>query len=83
MTGLDWDQRTQQQGIYRIAGKGHHGWSRNVGIEFGNYDYLLGVDVRPSFRPSVRTSELIPSRSITAIPRFKKISCAGVPGCWR
>ncbi|KAL1708228.1 glycoside hydrolase superfamily [Schizophyllum commune] len=44
-TGLDWDQRTQQQGIYRIAGKGHHGWSRNVGTEFGNYDYLLGVDI--------------------------------------
>ncbi|KAL1741101.1 glycoside hydrolase superfamily [Schizophyllum fasciatum] len=44
-TGLDWDQRTQQKGIYRIAGKGHHGWSRNVGTEFGNYDYLLGVDI--------------------------------------
>jgi len=44
-TGLDWDHRTQSQGVYRITGEGHEGWSRHVDRELGNYDYLLGVDI--------------------------------------
>ncbi|THH20757.1 hypothetical protein EW146_g677 [Bondarzewia mesenterica] len=44
-TGVDWDQRTQSKGIYRIVGKEDKGWSHNVDKEFGNYDYLLGVDI--------------------------------------
>lgn len=45
-TGLDWDQKTQTKGIFRIVGKGHKGWSKKVDREMGNYDYLLGDDVR-------------------------------------
>lgn len=31
--------------FFKIVGKGHKGWSKNVDKELGNYDYLLGVDV--------------------------------------
>lgn len=34
------------KGVYRITGESHRGWSRFVDSELGNYDYLLGVDVR-------------------------------------
>ncbi|KAJ7650240.1 glycoside hydrolase family 13 protein [Roridomyces roridus] len=44
-TGLDWDHRTRTKAIYRIAGPGRKGWSRNVDKELGNYDYLLGIDI--------------------------------------
>ncbi|KAI9455990.1 alpha amylase [Russula earlei] len=44
-TGIDWDHRTRTRGVYKIVGKGHQGWSRNVDDELGNYDYLLGADV--------------------------------------
>jgi len=44
-TGIDWDHRTRTRGVYKIVGKGHKGWSRNVDNELGNYDYLLGSDV--------------------------------------
>ncbi|KAK7033141.1 glycoside hydrolase family 13 protein [Favolaschia claudopus] len=44
-TGLDWDHRTRSKAIYRIAGPGRKGWSRNVANELGNYDYLLGIDI--------------------------------------
>ncbi|KAJ3871609.1 glycoside hydrolase family 13 protein [Lentinula edodes] len=43
--GLDWDQKTQTKGVFKIVGKGHKGWSKNVDKELGNYDYLLGVDI--------------------------------------
>ncbi|ETW83039.1 glycoside hydrolase family 13 protein [Heterobasidion irregulare TC 32-1] len=43
--GLDWDDRSRTQGIYRIAGDSNKKWSPNVDKEFGNYDYLLGVDI--------------------------------------
>jgi hypothetical protein len=45
--GVDWDQRTNAKDIYRITGEGHKGWSKHVDKELGNYDYLLGADVRP------------------------------------
>ncbi|KIM84842.1 glycoside hydrolase family 13 protein [Piloderma croceum F 1598] len=44
-TGVDWDQRTNAKGIYRITGEGHKGWSKHVDKELGNYDYLLGADI--------------------------------------
>ncbi|KZV61445.1 glycoside hydrolase family 13 protein [Peniophora sp. CONT] len=44
-SGLDWDNRTKAQGVFRIVGRGRKGWSKNVDKELGNYDYLLGVDI--------------------------------------
>ncbi|KAF9468078.1 glycoside hydrolase family 13 protein [Collybia nuda] len=44
-TGVDWDEKTRTQGIFRLTGKGHKGWSRRVDSELGNYDYLLGIDI--------------------------------------
>ncbi|KAJ8455746.1 hypothetical protein ONZ45_g18867 [Pleurotus djamor] len=52
-TGVDWDDKTRQNEIYRIVGSGHKGWSNHVDNELGNYDYLLGLDI--DFRhPAVR-----------------------------
>ena len=45
-SGVDWDQKTKTKGVYRIVEPGHRGWSRNVDTELGNYDFLLGVDVK-------------------------------------
>jgi alpha-amylase len=47
--GLDWDELTQTNGVFRISSEIHKGWSMWVDTENGNYDYLLGIDVRPSF----------------------------------
>ncbi|KAJ8585740.1 glycoside hydrolase family 13 protein [Rhizopogon salebrosus TDB-379] len=44
-TGLDWDDLTQTNGIFRISSEGHEGWSKWVDTENGNYDYLLGIDI--------------------------------------
>ncbi|KAF8896358.1 glycoside hydrolase family 13 protein [Infundibulicybe gibba] len=44
-TGVDWDHKTRERGIYRIVGSKHKGWSRHVDTELGNYDFLLGVDI--------------------------------------
>ncbi|TCD69345.1 hypothetical protein EIP91_007901 [Steccherinum ochraceum] len=44
-TGVDWDHRTKSQGIYRIAGGSHKGWSKWVDKQHDNYDYLLGIDI--------------------------------------
>ena len=44
--GIDWDHRTRTEGVYRIVSPKHRGWSRHVDRELGNYDYLLGADVR-------------------------------------
>ncbi|KAH0833317.1 glycoside hydrolase family 13 protein [Lanmaoa asiatica] len=43
--GLDWDDLTQTNGIYRISSKNHKGWSTRVDTELGNYDYLLGINI--------------------------------------
>lgn len=52
-TGLDWDALARKKGIFKIVGRGHKGWSKNVDPELGNYDYLLGIDI--DFRhPDVR-----------------------------
>lgn len=47
--GLDWDELAQTKGIFRISSEIHKGWSRWVDTENGNYDYLLGIDVRRGF----------------------------------
>ncbi|KXN84750.1 Glucan 1,4-alpha-maltohexaosidase [Leucoagaricus sp. SymC.cos] len=44
-TGVDFDQKTKSNAIYRFVGPGHRGWSRNVDRELGNYDYLMGNDI--------------------------------------
>ena len=44
-TGLDWDHRTKEKGVFQIVGGDHKGWSKWVDKELGNYDYLLGIDV--------------------------------------
>ena len=56
LAGIDYDNRTKKQGVYKIVGKGHKGWSPNVDKELGNYDYLLGADVKTFIRPLVLTS---------------------------
>lgn len=45
-SGIDWDHRTRKNEIFRIVSDKHKGWSQHVDKEFGNYDYLLGIDVR-------------------------------------
>ena len=56
LAGIDYDNRTKKQGVYKIVGKGHKGWSPNVDKELGNYDYLLGADVKTFIRPLVLAS---------------------------
>lgn len=41
-TACNWDERTQQEGLYLIEGKR---WAEDVDGERGNYDYLMGADV--------------------------------------
>ena len=43
LSGVDWDHATKERGVYRMTNKN---WSPRVDDELGNYDYLLGVDVR-------------------------------------
>lgn len=45
---MDWDHKKQLKGVYRMVGGSHNGWSKFVDSELGNYDYLLGADVRMS-----------------------------------
>jgi alpha-amylase len=40
--GVNYDQRTSQSAIFEFAGK--H-WDKDVDIENGNYDYLMGADL--------------------------------------
>lgn len=51
-TGVDWDQRGEKKGIYRILGK-NKGWAPDVDSENKNYDYLMGADVEHA-HPDVR-----------------------------
>ncbi|KAG2147559.1 glycoside hydrolase family 13 protein [Suillus clintonianus] len=44
-TGLDWDELTRTNGVFRISSERHKGWSKWVDSENGNYDYLLGIDI--------------------------------------
>lgn len=40
--GTDWDEATQRQGLWLFEGKQ---WNSQVDSEYGNFDYLMGVDV--------------------------------------
>lgn len=40
--GTDYDAKRKENGIYRFIGKE---WDSDVDGEFGNYDYLMGVDL--------------------------------------
>lgn len=40
--GTDYDAKSKENGIYRFIGKE---WDSDVDGEFGNYDYLMGVDL--------------------------------------
>ncbi|KAF9238489.1 glycoside hydrolase family 13 protein [Melanogaster broomeanus] len=44
-SGLDWDELSRTNGVYRISSGRHKGWSTKVAKELGNYDYLLGMDI--------------------------------------
>ncbi|MCR5691577.1 MAG: alpha-amylase, partial [Eubacterium sp.] len=41
-SGMDWDDASKKNAIYRLAGKG---WDQDTDKENGNYDYLMGVDL--------------------------------------
>ncbi|KKK33337.1 alpha-amylase [Salinicoccus sediminis] len=43
-TGVDYDARKEQNGIFRIMGEDKD-WSDNVDAEHGNYDYLMYADI--------------------------------------
>lgn len=52
--GIDWDERTQQSGLYLFDGKA---WDSKVSKENANYDYLMGADV-DLHNPKVREEML-------------------------
>jgi alpha-amylase len=40
-SGVDYDSRKKEQGIFRFVGEGKRSdWAPDVSKEFGNYDYL-------------------------------------------
>ncbi len=41
-TGIDWDAKRREQGIFKFDGKE---WEDNVDEERGNFDFLMGADV--------------------------------------
>lgn len=43
-TGIDFDQKSGTDGIFRIVGENKH-WSDGVSNEKGNYDYLMFADI--------------------------------------
>ncbi|MDY6085796.1 MAG: alpha-amylase [Peptoniphilaceae bacterium] len=43
-TGIDFDQRTGTNAIYRIMGDGKY-WSNSTDTEKGNFDYLMNADI--------------------------------------
>jgi hypothetical protein len=82
MQGVDWDEGLGSSEIFRIAGPGHQGWSTRVKTELGNYDYLLGADVRKASSPNTHHDYGM-HRSITAILKSVRTSPIGAPGCWK
>lgn len=51
-TGVDYDQRTEKNQIFRIEGDGKS-WAEDVDNENGSYDFLMGADVDHA-HPAVR-----------------------------
>lgn len=43
-TGVDYDEKTKENGIFRILGD-HKNWSSDTDAEMGNYDYLMNADI--------------------------------------
>lgn len=43
-TGVDYDEKTKNKGIYRILGDGKY-WAKDGDGEKGNYDYLMAADI--------------------------------------
>ncbi len=43
-TGVDYDAKADEKGIFRIVGEGKH-WSTDVSSEHGNFDYLMNADI--------------------------------------
>ena len=43
-TGCDYDARNDETGVFRFIGENKY-WADDVSGEYGNYDYLMGVDV--------------------------------------
>ena len=39
-TGIDWDAKTREKGVYEFVGHNKKGWAKDVDKELGNYDYL-------------------------------------------
>ena len=39
-SGIDWDDRTRSNAIYKFVGDGKPGWADDVSKENGNYDFL-------------------------------------------
>ncbi|KAL5341192.1 glycoside hydrolase superfamily [Aspergillus crustosus] len=58
-SGVDWDDKSRENAIYRILGKGPglHGWAEDVSQEKGNYDYLMFADLNLS-HPEVQADLL-------------------------
>lgn len=56
-TGVDFDNRTGDKGIFRILGE-NKGWNWNVSNENGNFDYLMFADIdhaHPEVREELKT----------------------------
>lgn len=51
-TGVDWDDASQQNAIYKILGQ-NKDWAKDVSDEHGNCDYLMFADLDHS-HPEVR-----------------------------
>lgn len=51
-TGVDFDDRSGESGIFRVLGDGK-GWAYGVSGEMGNYDYLMFADI-DHHHPEVR-----------------------------
>ncbi|KAI9369674.1 glycoside hydrolase superfamily [Aspergillus egyptiacus] len=59
-SGVDWDDESQQGGIYRLLGEGSNEaktWAQDVSAEKGNYDYLMFANLDLS-HPEVRADLL-------------------------
>ncbi|KAF8328149.1 glycoside hydrolase family 13 protein [Cantharellus anzutake] len=56
-TGVDWDGKARDKGVFKITSNRKRGWSQFVSKELGNYDYLLGADV-DHLHPEVRADML-------------------------
>ena len=80
---MDWDAKTRKKGVYRIVSDKHKGWSQFVDKELGNYDYLLGIDVRLSIDFGVAFNAYRSRRSTIATPKYAKTCWHGRPGCYR